>query len=119
MSDVQQMTVEQASNRATIAAMADVLAAVGGGGIIGWAEQEPVQALPPGRPVAASGVTIGHGRIRLRDSARPTQLEGPATAPREVVGHGAIRLREPAGPGTPDLTPIAAADILSALDAGA
>lgn len=98
MSDVDQMTAGAAGNEATIAAMADILSAIGnGGGIMEWADEAPVTAARAGSPVAASGATIGHGAIRLRDSAPPAldAVEGipPVAAARAVVGHGTIRLR--------------------------
>lgn len=95
MSDVEQMTAGPTGNEATIAAMADVLAAIGSdGGIIEWAEEdEAVSPAPTGQPAPASGATIAHGPIRLRDSAPPTLDAGadtgePDPGPPEVVGEG-------------------------------
>jgi hypothetical protein len=97
MPDAEQATADRTVNGATIAAMADVLAAIGSGGaIMEWADEAPVGPLPAGRAVAATGVTIGHGRIRLRDSAPPAYVGDDRPAPvaqPEAVGHGQIRLR--------------------------
>lgn len=170
MSDVGQMTPGPTGNEATIAAMADVLAAIGStGGLMEWADEDPAAPAPSGQPVPASGATITHGAIRLRDSAPPVlgaeaetvdaetddaetgdreagdaepdptpradvghgpirlrdrpaepaagDDDEPDEAPPEPVGHGAVRIVEPAGPALPDITPIAVADILDALDA--
>jgi hypothetical protein len=114
MSDVGQVTAGPSGNAATIAAMADILAAIGSSdGLMEWADEDPVTPAPAGRAVPASGATVGHGRIRLRE--RPAAPE-PEPAPREPVGHGSIRLLDSTGPALPDVTPIATADILDALD---
>lgn len=76
MSDVEQRHARPAGSEATVAAITDVLVAIGSqGGLIEWADEEPVGP-PPGAPVAASGATVAHGPIRLRDSAPPTLSAG-------------------------------------------
>ncbi|MDP2709763.1 MAG: hypothetical protein Q8O56_00970 [Solirubrobacteraceae bacterium] len=127
MSEQEQMIAGPTGNEATIAAIADVLAAIGSdGGAIEWADEEPVQSPAPGTPAAASGATISHGPIRLRDSAPPSPSDDHPAVEQEVdaaadepVGHGAIRLREgdQAPLSSADVTPIARADILDAIAA--
>jgi len=77
MSEVEQIVERLTGHDVTVAAIADVLAAIGSeGGLVEWADEQPVAALPPGTPVAASGATTSHGPIRLRDSGPPTLSAG-------------------------------------------
>lgn len=105
MSQTEQGTAGTDVDDATVAANADILAALDS---VGGADDPPADAQPSDvRVAAASGARIGHGAIRLRsqppprlDDTTPGVTAPEVAATRQPVGHGAIRLL------TPDSVPV-------------
>lgn len=105
MSEAQQDTGAAVVDDATVAANAEILAALGNAG---GTDDPPAHATPSdARVAAASGPKVGHGTIRLRHrpqlsprlgDATPGVIAPGAAATREPVGHGVIRLRAAAAP---------------------